>query len=524
MRAHLVALVLISVLPAGCVGAAALAWSYQQTRVASIDSARSEARALRQAVDGVLNSSIAGLQVLVASPTLDAMPAMDASALDTFRAHATRALALQGADSMALSDTEGRQLVNTRRPLGTPLPPHGLRPLQRRVIESGRPIVSDVFMDSALQRRLVAIEVPVRHGDKVQATLGMGLALERFAALIEERQPPWPRTVVILDRAGTVIARSQEDERHMARSEPGRKAAHGLIDAIARAPEGILNTETLDGVPVLTAYSRSANGWTITVGVPRAALLPSLHLWTAGAAAVLVGVLAAWLLTRRIAAAVGALVEPATALGAGRPVTLRIPPIKEAAAVARAIERASKLLLLRTGERDAATYAAQHDSLTGLANRHALLKRTTEALQACSAAGSPLAVLFIDIDDFKPVNDDNGHAVGDAVLRDFGARLRAGVRAHDLVARLGGDEFAVLIEGHSAREAKSIAAGLVDRLSRPYAIGPRTVCVSACVGIAGYPEDGVTAAELMTAADAAMYRAKAAGKRGFAMSGPAPLQ
>lgn len=137
--------------------------------------------------------------------------------------------------------------------------------------------------------------------------------------------------------------------------------------------------------------------------------------------------------------------------------------------------------------------------------------------------GAQLVVLFVDIDDFKPVNDLHGHAVGDELLRDFAARLRAGVRADDVVARLGGDEFAVLIEGHSARVAQAHAAALVERLSQPYAIDSLTLSVSACIGIAGYPEDGTTAKALLAAADAAMYRAKGTGKRRISTSDFAPL-
>ena len=142
-----------------------------------------------------------------------------------------------------------------------------------------------------------------------------------------------------------------------------------------------------------------------------------------------------------------------------------------------------------------------------------------DRLEARRRTGGQLTVFFIDVDDFKPVNDTHGHLMGDKLLRSFAHRLLSGVRATDHSARLGGDEFAVLLEGLSPRDARPIAQALGERLSRPYAIDHVELHVSACIGVAGFPDDGHSAEALLQAADAAMYRAKAAGKGRYSMSG-----
>jgi diguanylate cyclase (GGDEF)-like protein len=231
------------------------------------------------------------------------------------------------------------------------------------------------------------------------------------------------------------------------------------------------------------------------------------------------------------------LIEPATALGEGLPV---VPPrvaIREAAEVAAALEAAAILLKTRTVQLDAANrvtdglrrraqhfqHVAHHDALTELPNRPFFAAALDAKIEQARGLGGRFTVLFVDIDNFKPVNDHHGHAVGDLLLQAFAARLLGGVRERDVAARLGGDEFALLIDDHSPAQVIPMARGLVDRLSRPYHLRDLTLEVSASIGAAGYPEDGTTADELLQAADAAMYRTKSGGGRGFSNSGMSPL-
>jgi len=241
--------------------------------------------------------------------------------------------------------------------------------------------------------------------------------------------------------------------------------------------------------------------------------------------------------SRRIAMAIEALIAPAQALGRGEPVQTAPSLLKEADAVSAALSSASALLQARTHERDAAAqetvvarlharqmeHAAWHDPLTELPNRAHFLEMLASRVKTCQREGGCLTVFFVDLDNFKPVNDIYGHQKGDKLLHSFAARLRSGVRDADHVARLGGDEFAVLLEGVSPADARPIARALSERLSKPYAIEHVTLEVSACIGVAGWPADGSTAEALLESADAAMYQAKAAGKGRYVISGLAGL-
>jgi diguanylate cyclase (GGDEF)-like protein len=164
---------------------------------------------------------------------------------------------------------------------------------------------------------------------------------------------------------------------------------------------------------------------------------------------------------------------------------------------------------------------AYHDALTGLPNRALFGERLERAVARPSAADHPPAVLFLDLDRFKAVNDAEGHAAGDALLVEAAARLRAAVPAGDTVARFGGDEFAALVhsdpQGGAARE---VAERLHAALTRPYLLGPGRFVVGASVGVAFW-RPGCTATQLLRQADLAMYEAKNGGK-GRVVVGQAP--
>jgi diguanylate cyclase (GGDEF)-like protein/PAS domain S-box-containing protein len=155
---------------------------------------------------------------------------------------------------------------------------------------------------------------------------------------------------------------------------------------------------------------------------------------------------------------------------------------------------------------------AMHDPLTGLANRRKLFARLEEATTAARAVKSKLALLLIDLDHFKELNDTLGHQAGDRLLREIGPRLEAAVPGADLVARVGGDEFAVLLPlGTTAEEAELVARTLGRAIEDPFRFQGLTLLVRASVGIAMFPEHGRDVETLMQRADIAMYSAKARG-------------
>lgn len=159
---------------------------------------------------------------------------------------------------------------------------------------------------------------------------------------------------------------------------------------------------------------------------------------------------------------------------------------------------------------------AHHDTLTGLPNRNLLNDRMNHALARVKRHGGHMAVLYVDLDKFKPINDSLGHEAGDWVLREVADRLSGCVRSSDTVSRVGGDEFVVVIEeiGRSA-EAALVAKKIIDALGRPVDFQGHACQVGASIGVALFPQDGSSIEEVCKAADLAMYRVKHSGRNGY---------
>lgn len=158
-------------------------------------------------------------------------------------------------------------------------------------------------------------------------------------------------------------------------------------------------------------------------------------------------------------------------------------------------------------------HLARHDALTGLPNRALFDDRMAVALAAARRDDGRLALLFVDVDHFKPINDRLGHVVGDRVLEGVAARIRQCIRESDTAARVGGDEFVVLLPGvASAADAARVADKIRAAIDRPFVIDGHALAVSVSMGLAHYPQDGTDATALARHADRAMYRDKAEGK------------
>ncbi|GAC1602749.1 MAG: hypothetical protein NVS3B21_31020 [Acidimicrobiales bacterium] len=161
-------------------------------------------------------------------------------------------------------------------------------------------------------------------------------------------------------------------------------------------------------------------------------------------------------------------------------------------------------------------HRSTHDELTDLPNRPLLVDRASRAIGHARRAGSEVAVMFVDLDQFKAVNDTFGHAAGDTLLREVAQRLRKCVRDEDTVARIGGDEFVLLLPRVAGLDGTVTVAQRVKKaFIEPFPVGRDRLVVTASIGVAMYPHDGDDAADLLSAADSAMYRVKADGRNGF---------
>ncbi|MCC7167202.1 MAG: EAL domain-containing protein [Rhodospirillales bacterium] len=188
-------------------------------------------------------------------------------------------------------------------------------------------------------------------------------------------------------------------------------------------------------------------------------------------------------------------------------------PIRDAQGAITAIGAITTDITVRKKYQAQLLYQANHDELTGLPNRSLALDRLAQAIALAKRHGSKTAVLFLDLDHFKNVNDTLGHSVGDALLKEAALRLPDSMRAIDTVARLGGDEFLiVLADLATPRQAETVARKLIERLAEPFLLEARELFVTASVGIALFPDDAQSAEDLLRHADAALYQAKRSGR------------
>ncbi|GGM45144.1 diguanylate cyclase domain-containing protein [Dactylosporangium sucinum] len=192
-----------------------------------------------------------------------------------------------------------------------------------------------------------------------------------------------------------------------------------------------------------------------------------------------------------------------------------------AARQAAALRENGRLLAQNRRLTERLQHQAWHDELTGLANRAYLARRADEAIERYTTTGADTALLLLDLDGFKAVNDGLGHEVGDRLLCEIAARLTREA-AGDTVCRLGGDEFVVLTE-RTAAHAAALADRLVRTVATPVAIDGHRAAVGASIGIAFVSDAPTSRADLLRRADAAMYAVKTTGKSNWRLSAPAPV-
>jgi diguanylate cyclase (GGDEF)-like protein len=220
--------------------------------------------------------------------------------------------------------------------------------------------------------------------------------------------------------------------------------------------------------------------------------------------------------------------EPVTTEGVHRrkdgtafPVEIRVGLLGEVAGRRLALSIARDITGRKALE-ERLSQGALHDPLSGLPNRALLMDRLEHAVARAHRRKTPLTVLFLDLDDFKAVNDASDHERGDRLLEELGRHLDSGARSSDTVAHLGGDEFVVLLEGiGDEREAALAAARIRKELEVPFEAGGRELSVTASIGVAVGPSSGGGPRELLRDADLAMYRAKENGKNRHEVYAPA---
>lgn len=161
---------------------------------------------------------------------------------------------------------------------------------------------------------------------------------------------------------------------------------------------------------------------------------------------------------------------------------------------------------------------ATHDSLTNLPNRKHFYDQLAETIASAGQKGSSFTVLYLDLDNFKTINDDLGHVAGDQLIERMARRIEKCIRKADIVARVGGDEFVVILRDIAPADSTKVAEKIIESLADPFIIAGKSLGVTISIGLATYPEDGKDMNALIHAADSAMYEAKRNGKNGYRVS------
>ncbi|MBI3606850.1 MAG: EAL domain-containing protein [Nitrospirae bacterium] len=356
----------------------------------------------------------------------------------------------------------------------------------------------------------------------VQGVVFAALDLAWLNRLASDTQLPAGSTLTVIDRDGTILVRYPDAENWVGRSA---SEAGILQPGLLAQGEGVTEARGPDGVERLVAFTPLSEvpvaGYAyVSIGIPSKTVLANAN-WMLGrnlAGLGLVGALAlvaAWVggdvfILRRV----NALVKATQRLSAGDLGARTGLPSDESelGQLARAFDDMATSLQQQT---DSMAFQATHDLLTQLPNRTIFREHLEQAIRVAQRGQTAVALLLLDINHFKEINNTLGHRNGDLLLRQVGPRLRRVLREPDLIANLGGDEFGVLLPDTDGRGAALVAQKVLDVFEESFVLEDVTVTVGAGIGIAVYPDHGDDADLLMQRADVAMHVAKEAGNEYF---------
>ena len=433
--------------------------------------------------------------------------------------------------NFVVADLRG-EVVCSGVPLGTGVNISDIKDFQE-VVATRRFVVGDLVLARTTRTWVVLLRAPVLSPDgRVIATVSAPVPVERFAAAAAAVALPEGGELLIVDRAGKLVAR---------RPDPQRTSGEGvtvapLVRAMLDQPQGVAQFDGVDGVRRTYGFAAAGHqggrGIHVAIGMPLAAVASTLNRQLAANIAVVIAVtlgvfaLATYSVRRIVSSQLTAIVDAANRLRRGD--TSARTGLRgdrgELNRLGETLDLMAQGLQARESELNQALRELQEqvitDPLTRLLNRRYLREYLPRELIRAKRNRGSLAVVLIDIDHFKRINDTFGHEAGDLVLRTLGARLKDGVRASDIACRFGGEEFVVVLldaapEGARQKaEAMRAAVGKLDLNYRGESLGR----ITASMGVALYPDHADDADSLLRAADEALYRAKVSGRDRVVMS------
>lgn len=445
----------------------------------------------------VVTADAIGREVDRARTTLKLLTISDVAIRGDFQGLHALAQRVAAADptlsSVSLVRQDGQYVFSSRRPWGDLPAAAPLLPAEQRVFEAGETVVSGLVPLGRDGRQLIGLAMPLQSEGQPRLSLRIVVDQPALSRALQAQRWPETWTASLVDQRHRIVARSREEARFF-----GEPVTPTLQAQIERRSTEVFRAETKDGAAILGALaSVPGTPWWVAVGLPEANLndearSPLQAIGALGLTLVVLGLVGSWWLGRRLTQQVRQM-----ALGAAGP--------------AYAVRELREMDQSR--RRDAqALHDARHDALTGLPDR-GLFQDHWQALRARlgPGAGGEVALLFIDLDGFKQVNDSLGHDAGDDVLKAVTDLLHRHTRQDDLCARLGGDEFVVAVpagDGDARRIGESVGQRIVADVA---ALGQGLGCSIGMV--LGRLSDDPAA--LMERADRAMYQAKREGKNRF---------
>ncbi len=383
--------------------------------------------------------------------------------------------------------------------------------------QDGAPIIARLYRSETGERPLMTMAAAVRDasGRMVAIITGTTPLLEdNFLKPVYEQKIGEKGSVLVVDPVANRLVVSSLGPKFLVPAAP--PGVNPLHDKGRAGFRGVDETVNADGQHVLSAMaSIPAAGWFLVVQQPiEEAYRPVWRLKNnfllIGVFSFLAAVTVIFLILRSL---LGPLIEAASRLQAmaheDAPVDFL--PLQRNDEIGQIITGFNSLLVTLREKEAQVSHMAYHDALTGLPNLQLFLDRLTQVLHYAKRHQGRLALLYLDLDGFKPVNDRYGHAAGDEVLKEVARRVSSLLRKSDTVSRIGGDEFAVILTD-PGESAGSLAEKCREAICRPILFEGQDITVGVSIGIAYFPTDGQTEAELLKIADADMYRVKRLAK------------
>lgn len=394
----------------------------------------------------------------------------------------------------------------------------------------GKTVITDPLISATVGEPFIAIVEPVNVNGKIIGCFSGVIKLERISQRIAAIKAGQTGYAYVLQGDGLIIIHPNPELtfKNSPLSDPNAPTAlKEAMNAMVNGERGI-SRYSYNGIDKIMAYAPIPGvHWSLAVTVPATEVNEHLREFTmitllVTCSVLLLSVLASILFARRISRPIKKLESAANQIADGNFAAIS-PKIKSNDEVGRLGEAFEKMIyelqvsykLLRESEEQAKRLAL-YDHLTGLPNRVLFNERLNQAIMQAVLCNTLIALLFLDLDGFKAVNDNYGHSQGDLVLKEVAARLKLAVRNSDTVSRLGGDEYAIVLPGITTKhEVELIAEKITQAFILPFKLDHSQAKLTVSVGISLFPFDGDNLDSLLKNADDAMYAVKSTGKNGY---------